>query len=185
MTQRDPEDALHQYCLNMDEHSAIQNSMEQWLFKFSGGRPEDTIADILKEQETGFDELLNYIDVNSKELLKDHPDLARFIPNIEEGKKAFVEGQSEILRLMNENNQGGPNWNGIKDFRETVKIGSIQLNNIKSPDILKKYGLRSITVSTYETETSNLKIFSRSAQTRSIQIVNIINTKKLLQYTTH
>lgn len=37
LTNRDPLEAFQEYCENEKEYDNIQSSMEQWLFKFSGG----------------------------------------------------------------------------------------------------------------------------------------------------
>ncbi|MCL1127985.1 hypothetical protein [Shewanella surugensis] len=65
---RDPYDVYKEYCENSDDGVDIEHAMQQWLFKFSGGRKGDSINDIHNEQVSAFSELMDSIMDNSDAL---------------------------------------------------------------------------------------------------------------------
>ena len=50
ISNRDPFEVYTEYCDNADDGIDMEHAMQQWLFKFSGGRKGDSIADINSEQ---------------------------------------------------------------------------------------------------------------------------------------
>lgn len=133
---RDVFEAFNEYCSNDGEHGNIENAMNQWLFKFSGGRPGDSISDIHSEQIDAFSQLINVMLDSSKELpiemRKQVEDCAVLM------MEQFKSALKEIEHTMEKDVPDTKNWNGIKSFRESVQVGPKELNNIKPPKVIEK-----------------------------------------------
>jgi hypothetical protein len=145
---RDPFEAYKEYCDNIDNGDNIEIAMQQWLFKFSGGRKGDSIADIHNEQISALSGLMDSIIDNSDELppeVKTH--LANYTQEMTLQYKATLE-KAEIIML--ETIEDDKNWDGIKEFRSKVGIGPKQLNNIERPNVLVKIWEQLKTLPTYQ-----------------------------------
>ncbi|AJQ95664.1 hypothetical Protein YC6258_03628 [Gynuella sunshinyii YC6258] len=136
ITSRDVFEAFEEYCSNDNEYGNIENSMNQWLFKFSGGRSGDSISDIHDEQVAAFSQLMGGMLDNADEL----PDEMR--GQIKEYSKSMMEQfkstLQEIENTMSKDIPDTKEWNGIKSYRESVGIGPKELNNIEPPKVIEK-----------------------------------------------
>ncbi|MFZ4526083.1 MAG: hypothetical protein ACOYOE_11175 [Chlorobium sp.] len=129
ITSRDVFDAFEEYCSNDNEYGSIENSMKQWLFKFSGGRSGDSISDIHEEELAAFAQLMGMLE-NADEL----PDGMRTQLKMEQYKSTLRELESTMSKDIPDTKE----WNGIKSFRESVGIGPKELNNIEPPEVIEK-----------------------------------------------
>ena len=136
ITNRDPFEVYEEYCQNTSDGVDIEHAMQQWLFKFSGGRKGDSIADIHNEQMVAFSELMKSITDNSEDLSKDiQSQLAVYTEAMISQYKSALE---ETERMVVKDIPDDRNWDGIKDFRSHIGIGPKQLNNIEPPNTLTK-----------------------------------------------
>ena len=136
ITSRDVFEAFEEYCSNDNEYGSIENSMNQWLFKFSGGRSGDSISDIHEEQLTAFTQLMDGMLENAEELpagmrtqIKEYSELM---------KEQYKSTLHELENTMSRDIPDTKEWNGIKSYRESVGIGPKELNNIEPPKVIEK-----------------------------------------------
>ncbi|MEY8215686.1 MAG: hypothetical protein RPR97_14530 [Colwellia sp.] len=133
---RDPFEAYDEYCQNHAEGVDVDRIMMPSLFKFSGGRKGDSIADIHKDQIAAFSEMISSIAELSDELpveMQSH--LADCSEAMTSHYKSILE---ETEKMMVKDIPDEKNWNGIKDFRNHIRIGPKQLNNVEPPNTLSK-----------------------------------------------
>jgi len=136
ITSRDVFEAFEEYCSNDNEYGSIENSMNQWLFKFSGGRSGDSISDIHEEQLAAFTQLMDGMLENAEELpagmrtqIKEYSELM---------KEQYKSTLHELENTMSRDIPDTKEWNGIKSYRESVGIGPKELNNIEPPKVIEK-----------------------------------------------
>lgn len=137
ITDRDPFEAYDEYCNSEPEYRDVQKSMEQWLYKFCGGRVGEGIAEIHSEQKEAFRELLNRISSQVADIEWEQPiieDMFKEYSGQMEVQLNFTLNETE--RLMKQNISDDKNWSGIKDFRKNINIGPKELNNIEPPNVL-------------------------------------------------
>jgi hypothetical protein len=147
ISERDPYDVYNEFCENSDDGVNIEHAMQQWLFKFSGGRKGDSLKDIHNEQISAFSELMDSILDNSHELPEEtQRQLQIYTEDMTSRYKATLE---KTESMMLENIDDDKNWDGIKDFRSQVGIGPKQLNNIEPPNVLIKIWDELRTLPTY------------------------------------
>jgi len=133
---RDPFYVYEEYCKNSDDGVDMEHAMQQWLFKFSGGRKGDSLNDIHNEQISAFSRLIDSIMENSDELPeKTQRKLQIYTKEMMSQYKKILE---ETESMMLDNIEDDKSWDGIKDFRSQVGIGPKQLNNIEPPNVLVK-----------------------------------------------
>ncbi len=136
ITSRDVFEAFEEHCSNDNEYGSIENSMQQWLFKFSGGRSGDSISDIHEEQLAAFAQLMGGMLENADELP------VEMRAQIKEYSELMMEQyKSKLHELENTMSKDIPDtkdWNGIKSYRESVGIGPKELNNIEPPNVIEK-----------------------------------------------
>lgn len=133
---RDPFEVFQEYCENSDDGVDIERVVQQWLFKFSGGRKGDSLNEIHNEQLSEFYKLMKLIMDNSDEFPEEiKRQLKTYTQEMISQFKATLEKTESI---MLENIEDDRNWDGIKDFRSQVGIGPIQFNNIEPPNVLIK-----------------------------------------------
>jgi len=148
VSDRDPYEVYKEYCDNVDNGDKTEHAMQQWLFKFSGGRKGDSIADIHNEQISAFSELMDSIIDNSDELpLEVQTLLANSTQEMTSQYKTTLE---KIESMMLKNIEDDKNWDGIKEFRSKVGIGPKQLNNIEPPNVIVKIWEQLRTLPTYQ-----------------------------------
>ena len=135
----EPEDAYNSYLLQGKELPNMEKGLEQFLFKMFGGRQGDTISEVLDEQSRDFSELLDSIE---NELLSMHDfdnDTKLQIRNeLNAEKEDFELKLAETDIMLKKNIEDEERWSAIKDYQNTMGIGAKQLNNVKSPNVLKK-----------------------------------------------
>lgn len=147
ISERDPFVVYKEYCENIDDGVDIEHAMQQWLFKFSGGRKGDSINDIHNEQIPAFSELMESIMDNSDEFPEEtQRQLQSYTQEMISQYNATLE---KTESMMLENIEDDKNWDGIKDFRSQVGIGPKQLNNIEPPNVLVKIWDKLKTLPTY------------------------------------
>lgn len=136
ITSRDVFEAFEEYCSNDNEYGSIENSMNQWLFKFSGGRSGDSISDIHEEQLAAFAQLMDGMLENADELpvgmraqIKEYSELM-----VEQYKSTLHELENTMSKDIPDTKE----WNGIKSYRESVGVGPKELNNIEPPKVIEK-----------------------------------------------
>ena len=136
ITERDAFEAYEEYCQNETEFGKIENSMQQWLFKFSGGRLGESISDIHAEQIEAFSDLMDNMFDYSEGLpseLRNH---------VVEYSQLMIDQLKSTLKeteaLMEKDTPDSRNWNGIKEFRQALEMGPRELNNIAPPNVLEK-----------------------------------------------
>ena len=136
ISERDPFVVYKEYCENSDDGADIEKAVQQWLFKFSGGRKGDSINDIHNEQISAFSELMESVMDNSDEFpVETQRQLQSYTQEMISQYKATLE---RTENMMIENIEDDKSWDGIKDFRSQVGIGPKQLNNIEPPNVLVK-----------------------------------------------
>jgi hypothetical protein len=141
-------------------YSDIQNAMEQWLFKFCGGRVGDNISLIHAEQKEVFSSLMDLMCENAAELSDDVPEIEDILNECRvqmETKSCVTLDETE--RLMKQNIVDDKNWSGIKDFRNAVKLGPKELNNITPPNVLQKIWNEYRAIAPYSTMSNNIEDF--------------------------
>lgn len=139
LTNCDPFDAFQEFCKNAKEYDYIQSSMEQWLFKYSGGRNGVGIAEIHDDQKEAFSKLMNELRTQFQEFSDENLDIECLFDEFENEMTAKLAGAlDETEQLLKENIQDDKNWSGIKDLRNATGLGPKELNNITPPDVLKK-----------------------------------------------
>lgn len=139
ITKRNPFDAYKEYCENEPVYDQVQKAMEQYLFKFSGGRTGDGISEINNEHKLAFSELLSHLQDQAVELSKEFPGIEVLIAKQSDlMMNQFEESLNETERQLKTNIKDDKNWSGVKDFRSVVGVGPVHLNNIQPPYVLKK-----------------------------------------------
>ena len=139
LTNRDPFDAFEEYCENVKEYDYIQSSMEQWLFKFSGGKSGVGIAEIHNDQKEAFSSLMKELKAQLHEFSDEIPNIDSLFEEYEnEMTSNLASSLDETERILKENIQDDKNWSGIKDLRNATGLGPIELNNIEPPDVLNQ-----------------------------------------------
>lgn len=134
---RDAFEAFDEYCKNSAENADVQRSMEQWLYKFSGGRKGETIAEIHSEQKAAFENLMKSLREKISEIAEDVPEIESFFEGYEDQMASQLSISLEkIEKTLNEQVGDGKSWSGIEDFRAATGIGPKQLNNLKPPKII-------------------------------------------------
>lgn len=136
ITSRNVFEAFGEYCENNNQYEDIENSMNQWLFKFSGGRSGSKISDIHEEQLIAFANLMKGI----VDLSNDFPD--EFKEQIKEHSALMIDQYKSTLndleKTISKDIPDTKNWNAIKSFRESIGIGPKQLNNIEPPNVIER-----------------------------------------------
>jgi len=139
LTERDPFEAFHEYCESVKEYKEIQSSMEESLFKFSGGKVGVGISEIHEKQKIAFSNLMNDMKPHLQEISKEIPNIESLFEEYEsEMTSKLVGALDETERLLKESISDDKNWSGIKDLRNTTGIGPKELNNLTPPNVLKK-----------------------------------------------
>ena len=137
LTNCDPLDAFNEFCQNVSEYHNVLKAMEQPVFKYSGGRVGEGVAEIHDEQKVVFSKLLDQINEHSVEFSVDIPGIERVIKEHGESLRAQLETSlNELERMMKENISDDTTWCGIKDFRAAVGFGAKELNAIEPPNVL-------------------------------------------------
>lgn len=160
LTDRDPLDEYKEHCQNTSAYDYVLKAMEQWGFKYSGGRIGDGITEIHNEQKAAFSELLDQLYEQSAELSVDIPDIENVLKECGESMRCQLETSlHELERLMKQNISDDKTWSGIKDFREAVGFGPKELNNIEPPNVLQQIWGQYRTTPQYENTNIDVDTF--------------------------
>lgn len=139
ISQKDSYLAYKEYCDQLPVYQKLLNSMMQTIFKTYGGRRDDDFNIIKNEQLDAFSLLIEHIDEQSEIIKEINPDLAI---HIKEAAKISMQQMEHALEkstaLMSASINEQDNWSGVIDFREAMKIGPKELNNISHPNVLQK-----------------------------------------------
>ncbi|WP_165855715.1 hypothetical protein [Marinobacter sp. JSM 1782161] len=121
------------------EEDDVVAAGNKWLHKFFGGQPNLDFASLYGEQRATFSALVEKIESLGAETDDEVPGLAEVL----RAKKTelladFERSISEIESRMQEDIGDGVDWSGVSDFRGSIQLGPVELNNIESPDVVKK-----------------------------------------------
>ena len=132
-------DAMNEYLANTSGYNGIMDAMLQSNLKYHGGEVDKSFSEINENFVIEFNRLLEQIRLDVKSLngiasadLKQYFDLIGILGN------KFEDIIKENERLKNPLTGQGKNWNPMKDFRTEMKLGPLQLNNIRGPKILEQ-----------------------------------------------
>lgn len=136
ITERDVFEAFEEYCSNDDEYGNIEKAMNQWLFKFSGGGAGKSISEIHEEQLDALSQLMNGMLENAGALSSEtREQLKEYSLSMAE---QFKSNLKELEHTMAKDIPDTRNWNGIKSYRDALKVGPKELNNIEQPNVIEK-----------------------------------------------
>ncbi|GAB3215628.1 hypothetical protein [Pseudaeromonas pectinilytica] len=139
ISQKDSYLAYKEYRDQLPVYQKLLNSMMQTIFKTYGGRRGDDFNIIKNEQLDAFSLLMEHIDEQSEIIKEINPDLAI---HIKKAAKISMQQMEHALEkstaLMSASINEQDNWSGVIDFREAMKIGPKELNNISHPNVLQK-----------------------------------------------
>lgn len=111
----------------------------KWLHKFFGGHPNLDFSSLYEEQRATFSALVDKIESLGTEIEEEIPGLTETLRTRKKELLAdFEHSISEIEYRMKEDIGDGIDWSGVKDFRGSIQLGPVELNNIEPPDIVKK-----------------------------------------------
>ncbi|TOH26746.1 hypothetical protein, partial [Vibrio parahaemolyticus] len=86
-----------------------------------------------------YDELHNFILKNIEDLKPHFPDLAvQLEAQADDMKQKLSDALTESARRASENVGDSIGWSGIKDLRQSLDIGPMQLNNIEPPNVIQQ-----------------------------------------------
>ncbi|HIB3267232.1 TPA: hypothetical protein ACWWUK_005366 [Citrobacter youngae] len=135
ITQRDILEAYDEHNKNESIFDSVYDVMLMDIQKIFGGKHELSFNDLRTEKILSFEMLIEFIRNQCKSL-----DSIAIIKD-EYLKKLQYEFNSAVNIITDKMNQDVPNsfgWSGVNDYREAVKLGPKQLNNIEPPNVLKK-----------------------------------------------
>ncbi|MFL1465956.1 hypothetical protein [Marinobacter sp. HN1S83] len=136
---RDIFEAFDEYCKNSDEYADIQRSMEQWMYKYSGGRKGEGITEIHNDQKIAFANLMKNLRCQISEIAEAVPGIESLFEGYEEQMLAQLSNSLEQTEeALTEHVGDGKFWSGVEDFRAATGVGPKQLNNLKPPKIIHK-----------------------------------------------
>lgn len=139
ITKRDSHQAFQEYNSNEPVYERIYESMMLSIQKTYGGLSHSTFSDIKDSQIAAYDELHNLILNNIEDLRSDFPELViQLEAHAEDMKKKLSDAVSENAKLTSENVSDPIGWSGIKEFRNFLCTGPMQLNNIQPPNIIQQ-----------------------------------------------
>lgn len=139
ITERDSYQAFNEYNSNEPVYERIYKSMMLNVQKVYGGLSEHTFEDIRDSQNDAYNELHSFMLKNIEDLKPHYPDLAvQLEAQADEMKQKLSNALFESARLASENVSDSIGWSGIKDFRRSLDIGPVQLNNIEPPNVIQQ-----------------------------------------------
>ncbi|MCR8719574.1 hypothetical protein ALQ32_04032 [Pseudomonas syringae pv. tagetis] len=111
----------------------------QTTLKLYGGRSDATFSDIVSEQIKAFDGLIKSLSAPLVELDQTHPDLRAPIEQHLQTLQAQYEQISAMAGAeMTKHISDDAGQSGVKNYRATVGMGPVELNNIKPPRVIEK-----------------------------------------------
>lgn len=137
ITSREPLEAFQEYCENTKEFDETASVMEEWLFKFSGGKTGVGISEIHSKQKTAFSNLMDNLELQLQKIYDENKEFEVLFEKYKDEATSQLEGSlDELEKTLKENISDDENWSGIKDFRNATGVGPKQLNNLSPPNIL-------------------------------------------------
>ena len=131
------------YCVNDDEYNEVQDSLKRLAFKAHGGLPDTSLRQII---ESIRNETSNLLDVALSELpsaIGDQPELERLVNRQLESLKAECrDGWAQVEHDFCENIPNDASYSAMSALRAQTGLGPRELNNIKSPDVLRKIWMK-------------------------------------------
>lgn len=131
--------AYKEYCDQLPLYQELLGSMMQTVFKIYGGRKGDNFEEINSELLGAFTNLMVHLHEQVDTLKDIGPNLAYIIKDT---AKVSMEHMEIVLKksasLMSSNVNDEENWSGVRDFRNAMNIGPVELNNISPPNVLEK-----------------------------------------------
>ncbi|KAE8176369.1 hypothetical protein [Photobacterium carnosum] len=139
ITKRDSYQAFHEYNSNEPVYERIYDSMMMNVQKVYGGASDSTFDDIKDTQIAAYADLHKFILKNIEDLKLEFPELAiQLEAQAEDMKNKLAVAVSENAKLASQNISDPIGWSGIKDFREFLNTGPMQLNNIEPPNVIQQ-----------------------------------------------
>ncbi|HCE2133934.1 hypothetical protein CGI80_11605 [Vibrio parahaemolyticus] len=139
ITERDSYQSFNEYNSNEPVYESIYESIMLNVQKVYGGLNEHTFEDIKDSQNDAYDELHNFILKNIEDLKPHFPDLAvQLEAQADDMKQKLSDALTESARRASENVGDSIGWSGIKDLRQSLDIGPMQLNNIEPPNVIQQ-----------------------------------------------
>jgi hypothetical protein len=121
------------------EEDDVIAAVNKWLHKFFGGQPNLNFTSLYEEQRAAFSGLVEKIEFLGAEIEEDIPGITEILRTQKKELLAgFEHSISEIESRMKEGIGDGIDWSGVKDFRGSIQLGPVELNNIEPPNIVKK-----------------------------------------------
>jgi hypothetical protein len=120
ISDRNPFEVYEEYCQSDCNKDGLEHVMLQLLFKLSGGRVGDSIADIHNEKIEAFSVLMDSMLEDIDELPLEIQD--QFSSGVETMRLAYSATLKETENMMKKDIPDDKNWNGIKDFRHHMGI---------------------------------------------------------------
>tara|TARA_B100001250_G_scaffold385436_1_gene381177 strand:- start:1257 stop:2312 length:1056 start_codon:yes stop_codon:yes gene_type:complete len=136
LTNRDVFEAYQEFCANDNDFGNIEKSMNQWLFKFSGGRQGENLSDIHREQLAAFIQLTDGMLEAGEELSSEIKVKLQFYSKLL--NEHFESTLHDLETTIEKDIADTKEWNGIKLYRESVGLGPKELNNIDPPNVIEK-----------------------------------------------
>ncbi len=135
-----PFDAFKNYCANIEPiYEAMEKATAQSLLKFHGGRTGSDLDEINREQIDSFGGLMNYISDRANEVKDLVPGIDAAVSSYtNEMQNSFNEALAQSTSELRKHIEDELNYSGVQAYRNHMKVGPKQLNNIKPPYIIEK-----------------------------------------------
>lgn len=135
-----PFDAFENYCKNIEPvYEAMEKATAQSLLKFHGGRIGSDLDEINREQIDSFDGLMNYISDRVDEVKDLLPGIDAAVSTYtKEMQNSFNEALAQSTAELRKHIEDEFNYSGVQTYRNQMKVGPKQLNNVKPPNVIEK-----------------------------------------------
>ncbi|WP_447590205.1 hypothetical protein [Aquipseudomonas campi] len=135
-----PSDAFEDYCKNIEPiYEAMEKATAQSLLKFYGGRTGSDFEEINREQIDSFGGLMNYISDRADEVKDLAPGIDTAVSAYtKEMQKSFSEALAQSTTELRKHIDDELNYSGVQTYRNHIKVGPVQLNNIEPPKVIEQ-----------------------------------------------
>lgn len=134
-----PYDAYDAFCQIEPVYDLMIAATRQTTLKFFGGRQGSDLDDIKSEQIYAFEKLMEHISDVTDGSDDVPPEMQRSIRDYQRVlRDQFNEALSLSTAQMRQHISNEEEWSGVKDYREATGAGPVELNNIKSPNVIEK-----------------------------------------------
>lgn len=139
ITDRNSYQAFQEYNSIDPIYSQINDANLLNLRKIYGGIGDLSFEDIKNGQLAAYDQLHTSLEKNIEDLKPIFPQFAEQLENQAKDLRKQLELSVESAAKAASENVNNPlGWSGIKEYRDYLNIGPIQLNNIEPPNVLVK-----------------------------------------------